>query len=102
MTDSQIAAVVTGTLMPWLIAVVQQRRWPDEVRYAVAFAAYLAATVFVYFFANSTSFDGLDWRGFVRLFAPMFIAGVSSFQLLWKRSVAPVIEDATTPGPSTS
>lgn len=98
MTDSQIAAAVTGIFVPWLIAVIQQRAWAMEVRYAVAFVTYVVVSLGVYFFANSTSFDGITWRGVVRLFAPLFIAGVSSFNLLWRRAVAPAIEAKTTVG----
>jgi hypothetical protein len=98
MTDEQIVAIIIGTLAPLLIAVVQRRDWPDEVRYGVALAVYLGLTVLTYFFQNETSLAGLGWRDFIRLFAPMFIAGVTAFQLLWKRTAAPVIEEKTTPG----
>jgi len=94
MTDAQIAAAIIGFFAPLLIAAVQRTHWPDQARYVVALGGYVVLTLFVWLYENHVD-RADDWRDYVRLFAPMFVAAVSSFQLLWKNALAQKIEDKT-------
>jgi hypothetical protein len=95
--NQQIVAFVVGVLSPNLIAVIQRRGWSHEVRHIVALASYLAIALFVFFFTNDVSFAGLGWKGYVSIFAPVMIGGVTAFNLIWRGTTAPKIEEATTP-----
>jgi hypothetical protein len=97
MTDAQIIAALGGLLLPPFIAIFQRRKWGDETRFLVAGAVYLAAAAVAYWFENGADFAGMSVRGYARIFAPVMLTAVGSFQLLWKRSLAPRIEAATTP-----
>lgn len=97
MTDTDIVNVVTGSLLPLLIAVIQRKSWSDQLRFTVALVVYVATATFSALFLGDVGGNGLDWRGWIRAFAPIFIAAVTSFQLVWKRTLASTIERATTP-----
>jgi len=63
----------------------------------VAMAVYLVLSLGIWFLANDTDTQGFDVHDWFRLFAPMALAGISSFKLLWADTVVPVIEEKTSP-----
>lgn len=96
MTDAQIIALVMGTIAPGAIAVIVRQGWSYAVRHAVALGVYLLLSLAVWAFQQTTSPDWADWRGLVRVFAPMAIAGNAAFAIVWKQTgVVDKIEKAT-------
>lgn len=99
MTDSQlIASTIIGVFAPWLIAVIQRRDWSTELRYIAALLTYLALSAFVQLFTEGFDTTDWGWRDYFKVAAIMVITGQSAFQLVWRKTVAPVIENKTSPG----
>lgn len=98
MSDAEIGNWILGFFAPLLIALIVQQGWSARLKQVVAFVVVVALSIAVWVYQHEGAFDGQDWRGFVRVLAPVFIASVASYHGLWRRTVAPAIESATTIG----
>lgn len=83
--------LVAGFLLPPVLAVIQQPRWPDWLRAGVAFVAALLVAVGTTYFEGGIS--GEDW---VRSALVVFVVAVATYASFWKKTgLAPRIEEAT-------
>lgn len=91
MTNQDMYAAILGTVMPAIIAFVNQRRWPNWVRGLVALGLSIITGFLASYFRGNV-FGG-DW---VRTALVVATAAVVSYHVWWKPStIAPAIEVAT-------
>lgn len=92
MNDSTAVDIVVGSLLPFAIALVNQRTWSPVVKGAVALAVcFVSAAI-----AESIRGD-LDWHDWRNTVIVITGATLVSYHTFWKPStVAPVVEDKTT------
>lgn len=96
MSNFQSYALLVGSLLPVIIAVVQQQRWPDYVRAGVGLViCAVAAAVTAYAQGDLTA---ERWGEGLLLVA---VAAWSSYQGFWKPTgIAPTVEAKTSMGTS--
>ncbi len=92
MTNLEIWAVLVGALAPLVIAVVQQPKWQPWQR-AVVTLVFCAATGTVNAYFND-QFHGKTITSSVLL---VLISSLATYEGLWKKTVTPKIEQATSP-----
>lgn len=91
MSNLEMWALVVGFFLPPALAIVQQAKFSDPVRAAIAFVACALAG------AGTAYFQGdLTGRRFVEAGLVVLVAAVSTYHGFWKPvAVAPAIEKAT-------
>jgi hypothetical protein len=92
--DTSIDLAVGGVLMPFIIAVINQRSWSPQIRGAVAFVVCLIASAVLAWTHGDLTWG--DWRN-----TAVVVTGASMvmYHALWKPSgLAPAVEDATSVG----
>lgn len=94
METAFIVSTAIGGILPPLIAVMQKRKWSDEVRYLVALVVYLIVSLAIAFVENDADTTGFSLKDWLTLFMPMALAGISSFKLVWD-DLAHKIEEKT-------
>ena len=98
MSDADVGTALLGTLMPLLIALVNQWRWPPPVKGIVALLVCgLAATAVAWLRGGQ-----LDWHDWRRTALIVTGAALASYRMFWQPTqIAPRIEAATSlsPGP---
>ena len=88
---------VVGMLLPLLISVVNQARWPKPVKGIVALLMCLLAAAVVEMVRGGLTFTGIDYGATVIV---IFTTAFGFYQLLWKPSaIGPGIEAATSTSP---
>lgn len=94
-TDTASWALILGVLTPLVVSVVQQPKWPSQLRAVVALvAAVVVGTVTV--LANG-GFD--DTSGVLGIIALVLVASNTAYATLWKPTgIAPLIEAKTSRG----
>lgn len=99
MTDAtSIDLAIGGTIMPFIIATINQSNWNPKVRGAVAFVACLFASALLAAAHGTLTLD--HWRDTAIL---VTTATMVMYHALWKPSgLAPTFEDITTWNPDDS
>jgi hypothetical protein len=103
MTSTTAIDLLIGSLMPLLIALINQAHWSVKLRALVAIAVCVAAALITELFRDGTAFQLAHWRT-----TAIYVAGaaLASYQLWWRPSTwAPSLESATTlsnPGPAST
>jgi len=93
--DSNLAmwALIVGTVLPPLLAIVQQPIWTQTLRTFVLVVASLVAGAGTAYFAGQL--DGTDITTSVLI---VLVTGIATYKGLWQSSgIAPAIEAATSP-----
>lgn len=81
-------------VLPPVIAVINQRRWPPQLRGVVAFAVCALYSLVILIIRGPVDFH--DWRGTLLLVAG---AAFAAHALFWRPSgITPTIEAATSTG----
>lgn len=98
MTDLELYGLLVGALLPALVAVIQQPRWPSWFRAVVSVASSIVAgSLTVYL----TEGDALWEQGHLHVVLLVGVASWASYQSFWRSTgVAPVIEAKTSVAPS--
>lgn len=93
-SDLEMWSLLVGALLPMLVAVVQQPKWPNWFRAAVG----VAASVVAGFVTTYLTLDSALWdQGMVHAILLVAVASWASYVSFWKpTSVAPTIEAKTT------
>lgn len=93
--DTASWALILGILTPLVVSVVQQPKWPEQLRAGVAAVAAVVVGV-VTILANG-GFS--DTSGVLGILALVLVASNTAYKTLWKPlGVAPLIEAKTSPG----
>lgn len=94
MTNFAMWALIVGFFAPPIIAIIQQQKWPNQVRAVVTFLLALVAG------AGTAYFQGdLTGKRFVEASLLVLVTAISTYHGFWKpTTVAPQIEKATSPG----
>lgn len=94
MDKLQLWSLVSGSLVPLVLAVIQQPKWSDQIRSLVTFAFSLLVG-FLNVWLNGDLSKAADWTSAILI---VLIAAVSTYKGFWKPStIAPKIEYATSP-----
>jgi VIT1/CCC1 family predicted Fe2+/Mn2+ transporter len=84
-------SLLVGFFLPPLLAIVQQSKWPDQVRAAVAFLACAIAGAGVAYFQGD-----LTGKRFVTAGLIVLTTALATYRSFWKSTgVAPAIESRT-------
>lgn len=96
MTDLEMWSLLVGAVLPPLVALIQQPRWPDWFRAVVAVASSLVAGFVTTWLVE----DGMLWeRGMVTAILLVLVAALTTYRNFWKpTTIAPTIEAKTSPG----
>lgn len=87
-------SLVVGTLLPMLVAVIQQPRWPDWFRAIVTVVVCLLVGAVTAYLEG-----GLNLQDWVSSALVILVAALATFRGFWKPTgVADSIESATSPG----
>lgn len=94
MTDLEMWSLLVGALLPTLVAVIQQPRWPKWFRAVVGVSASVAAG----FVTTWLTFANALWeQGMVHSILLVGVASWASYRNFWQpTSIAPTIEAKTT------
>lgn len=91
MTNLQMWSLIIGFVLPPVLAIVQQSKWPDATRASAAFVACAVAGAGVAYFQGD-----LTGRRWVEAALVVFVAAISTYQSFWKPTgIAPAIESRT-------
>lgn len=96
MTDLEMWSLLVGSLLPMLVAVIQQPTWPRWFKAVVGIASSIVAG----FVTTWLTADGLLFeQGMIHAMLLTGVASWASYVSFWKPTeVAPKIEDVTSPG----
>ena len=84
-------SLVVGFFLPPVLAVVQQSKWPDQLRALVAFAACAVAGVGIAYFQGD-----LTGKRFVEAGLVVLVTAVATYRNFWKPvGVSSAIETRT-------
>lgn len=93
MTNLQMWSLIVGTLMPPLLALVQQPRWTNTVRSVVMVISSIIVGAGTSYFENDQVFVG---KSVVQAVLTVAIAAIATYHGFWKpTNIAPNIEKAT-------
>jgi len=94
MTDTEMWLLVVGTLVPLVIAAVEQARWSIPVRAVVGMVIAAAAGVITTWIVGDVD----DTRSFVTGALLTLVTSIATYFGFWKPTgIAPRIEAATSP-----
>jgi hypothetical protein len=89
--DLTMWSLVVGALLPVLVAVVQQARWPDWLRAVVTAVSCLVAGAVTAWLAGD-----MTGKTFVSSVLTVLVTALATYQGFWKRTgVAPAVERVT-------
>ena len=93
MTDLEMWSLLVGAVLPVVVALVQQPRWPSWFRAVVGVASSIIAGGVTTYIVS----EGRLWeQGMLHAILLVGVASWSSYQSFWKpTTVAPVIEAKT-------
>lgn len=95
MNDADTWTVALGAVLPPAIALINQARWPSQLRAIVALVVCFVATTLVVWLRGPVSWH--DWRHTALLLTG---ATLVTYRLFWQPSkIAPSIEVATSTQP---
>jgi len=96
LTDLEMWSLLVGVLLPTLVAVIQQPKWPSWFRAVVGVAASIVAG----FVTTYLTLDSALWdQGMVHAILLVSVAAWASYRNFWKpTTIAPEIEAKTTIG----
>lgn len=93
MSNLQMWSLIIGTLMPPLMALVQQPRWTNTVRSVVMVISSIIVGAGTAYFENDQVFVG---KSVLQAILTVAIAAIASYHGFWKPTgIAPKIEQAT-------
>lgn len=94
LTDLQMWSLLVGSLMPPLVAIIQQPRWPDWFRAVVGVASSIVAGGVTTWLTYE---DALWERPMVSAMLLVAVASWASYRNFWRpTNVSPTIEAKTT------
>ncbi len=94
MTDFEMYSLLVGFFLPPVLAIVQQARFDDRVRAAIAFVACLIAGAGIAYFQGD-----LTGKRFVSAALITMTVGLATYRNFWKPTgIAPTIEAKTNIG----
>lgn len=98
MTTVELWSLLLGTFLPLLVAVIQQRKWPDWVRVLVTVVISIIVGIGNVAVQGQLEFDNSAWVKNVLL---VLLAAVAAFKGIWQPSrVTDKIEAKTSPNTS--
>jgi amino acid transporter len=98
MTVLEMWSLLLGSLLPLLLAVVQQPKWPQWLRVLVTVVICVVVGLGNVYFNGSL----LHTTSIVEAILLVLVAALSTYHGLWKPSgIAPKLESATSPGQGT-
>lgn len=91
MSNLEMWSLIVGFLLPPVLALLMQSKWPTQLQAVVAFAACAVAG------AGTAYFQGdLTGRRFVEAGLVVLVASIATYHGFWKPTkVAPAIEEKT-------
>jgi len=93
-TEFEMYSLLVGFFLPPALAIVQQTKWPDQLRAVVAFLACAVAGAGVAYFQGD-----LTGKRFVTAALIVLTTTLATYRSFWKpTSVAPAIESRTNIG----
>lgn len=92
MSNAAMWALIVGFFMPVIIAVLQQRHWPDGLRAVVTFVACIVAAVGTVLIQHG----GWSWHDWVATTLLILVTAIATYHGLFKPTgVAPSVEAST-------
>lgn len=96
MTQLQMWSLIVGTLMPPLMAIIQQPKWSQPLRSLVMVGSSILVGAGTAFFEDGQNFHGKTILQSVLVVA---VAAIATYHGFWKPTgIAPKIETATATG----
>ncbi len=96
MTDQELISLLTGILMPLLIAAVMQRQWPDWLRMAATYSVVFIVSLFSAWFLETMDLGSMEPRTVIRQFLIIAASSHAAFKALWQPTgITTAIEEKT-------
>lgn len=96
-TNLAMWSLIVGTLMPPVLALIQQPRWSNTVRSVVMVIASIVVGAGTAYFENDQVFVG---KSIVQSVLTVMVAAIATYHGFWKPTeIAPTIEKATSTDP---
>lgn len=98
MADLEMWALLVGVLLPNLVAIIQQPKWPNWFRAVVGVvSSVVAGGITTWLTAGSQLWD----QGMVHAILLVGVSSWAAYRNFWKPTeIAPTIEEATSPSPT--
>jgi len=94
MDKLQLWSLISGSVIPLVLAFIQQPKWSDQIRSLVTFAFSLLVG-FLNVWLNGDLASAADWTSAILI---VLIAAISTYKGFWKPTqIAPKVEQATSP-----
>ena len=99
MSDQELISLLTGILMPLLIAAVMQRAWPDWLRMSITYAVVFIVSLFSAWFLETLELGSMEPRTVVRQFLIIAASSHAAFKALWQPTGVTTAIEAKTSTP---